>query len=1156
MARNRAGAVAAPTGDNGLTTQRIRIPTNGPHDGDTLAPEITPAPGTVDFGAVRVPLPVGGTVSVEPTTAGRIQAVHVTVPEGRLSVSALAAPRTGGLWAELATEIDVSLREGGARVRSFTGEWGRELHATTDGATSLFVGVDGPRWMLYGVATGPTRDAVNLDARLRRMLRGTIVVRGRSPYPVRTVLPLVAPSEGGAAEGGAAEGGAAEQAGSSAPPTMTLRTPASALRALTAGAQQTAAVNGTAVNGTANGAAPNGARPRTTNGALPAVTAGGAAPNGVANGVAPNGLVHGAASNGVGSPEVSSGPGSSTTGGTRKGVPAPGGSTGGTRKGVPLPGGSAGAATPASIPAASQRRQRRAAANGAAVPGVPFPGVPTNGASRAGATQSGADPNRANGANKAWSTRRGGNPGATDINAHDTGVNRSGPARPPAYPIGATNIAHTETGTSPYGLPANGAPPHQVASDAATNVGAATGAATAATPTGALWGGGPAGPVWSPARGSDPAGTTGGYPAPSSTNRLDRQAHGVPLGPPAGQAAGRTGGYPRPEVPTAWAHETGGHRRRPVGTAADGSVATPYAGPRATGTPAEASPPTAAPSAPPPVAGALHLPPETSPSPKSPESLSTAGPLSPLPETPSSPEPRSMGASVADWRPSWADAAPGRGATGRWDPLVDPLPVDLDPLPAPDPLWAVGRPGGSDSRYGDSAVPPRRRASRRGDRDDAEELASGGTAPRWSAADLFQNRDGAVGAADGPTSRRSAADLPESMHDSADAVAPTWPAADLLAERGGDGGAATIGRATDGPGSRARADEAGDGAAAPRWLAAGLLEGRDELGRAAGAGRSGRRRATTSDSRDGAPEPVDGPAEPRRGATLDVGRTATAEGGVAAPRWRAANLLGGCHDDAGAASAWPAAELLDGRNGGLGDAAAVSRPRAEEPDDGRNGGFRGDAPAASRWLAEPGRGGETAAPSRRRAADLPEGRERSAGARTWAAADLLDARERTGDVEGGASAQPDPEYGSAEPSPDTRAGRRRRSTGTRNASIPSGALTDGGPRRRTPTTAETRHGNAGHHDDAQPRHAGGNRHTAAPPPRVPPTQWAWPKEEPAPDPVPTRRSDDDVRPSAWSAADLLDEGRHAGGRRRKPEPTRHRGPTDDHAEDAGRHYRA
>jgi hypothetical protein len=115
------------------------------------------------------------------------------LPAGRLSVSALAAPRTEGLWPDLAAEIDESLREGGATVRSFTGEWGRELHARTGDASSLFVGVDGPRWMLYGVATGPTGSARELDAALRVMLRGSVVVRGRSPYPVRTVLPLTVP---------------------------------------------------------------------------------------------------------------------------------------------------------------------------------------------------------------------------------------------------------------------------------------------------------------------------------------------------------------------------------------------------------------------------------------------------------------------------------------------------------------------------------------------------------------------------------------------------------------------------------------------------------------------------------------------------------------------------------------------------------------------------------------------------------------------------------------------------------------------------------------------------------------------------------------------------------------------------------------------------
>ncbi|MCU1664947.1 MAG: hypothetical protein JWR58_5012, partial [Pseudonocardia sp.] len=195
MARRTRAAV-----DNGAAAEDSRIggalaleprvddvPLGGPYDGDDMDPEITDAAGVVDFGAVRVPVPPRGTVAVEPTANGRMQAVHVALPEGRLSVSALAAPKSSKLWPELAREIDASLREGGATVRSFPGPWGRELHATSGGATSLFVGVDGPRWMLYGVATGPTAHADVLDVELRRMLRAIVVVRGRAPYPVRTV---------------------------------------------------------------------------------------------------------------------------------------------------------------------------------------------------------------------------------------------------------------------------------------------------------------------------------------------------------------------------------------------------------------------------------------------------------------------------------------------------------------------------------------------------------------------------------------------------------------------------------------------------------------------------------------------------------------------------------------------------------------------------------------------------------------------------------------------------------------------------------------------------------------------------------------------------------------------------------------------------------
>ncbi|WP_343961642.1 DUF3710 domain-containing protein, partial [Pseudonocardia alaniniphila] len=187
------GALALDQREDGVDDVDDMSPGVGPYDGDDLDPEATDASGVVDFGAVQVPVPKRGTVAVEPTANGRMQAVHVALPEGRLSVSALAAPKSSKLWPELAREIDTSLREGGATVRSFPGPWGRELHANSGGAKSVFIGVDGPRWMLYGVATGPADHAETLDFELRRMLRATVVVRGRAPYPVRTVLPLVVP---------------------------------------------------------------------------------------------------------------------------------------------------------------------------------------------------------------------------------------------------------------------------------------------------------------------------------------------------------------------------------------------------------------------------------------------------------------------------------------------------------------------------------------------------------------------------------------------------------------------------------------------------------------------------------------------------------------------------------------------------------------------------------------------------------------------------------------------------------------------------------------------------------------------------------------------------------------------------------------------------
>jgi hypothetical protein len=162
----------------------------GPHD-------VTEAPddglNRLDLGSVRLPVPDGAQLQVEMDQNKAVRAVHVITPVGQLTVNAYAAPKSGGLWHEVSTELAEQLRTDGATVRTVTGEWGLELMAALGEVSLRFVGVDGPRWMLRGVVAGPPEVADKSAHALHDLVRGTIVVRGPSPMPVRTPLPIDLP---------------------------------------------------------------------------------------------------------------------------------------------------------------------------------------------------------------------------------------------------------------------------------------------------------------------------------------------------------------------------------------------------------------------------------------------------------------------------------------------------------------------------------------------------------------------------------------------------------------------------------------------------------------------------------------------------------------------------------------------------------------------------------------------------------------------------------------------------------------------------------------------------------------------------------------------------------------------------------------------------
>lgn len=163
---------------------------SGPYDSTDV-----PEDGRIrlDLGSLRLPVPEGAQLQVEVDKAGPVRAVHLMTGLGQITVTAFAAPRSNGLWTEVSRELVAALRADGAPVTREKGEWGEEIDAVTPQGVLRFLAVDGPRWMLRGVAAGSAEQAEARAALLRDVVRDTVVVRGPEPLPVRSPLPLQLP---------------------------------------------------------------------------------------------------------------------------------------------------------------------------------------------------------------------------------------------------------------------------------------------------------------------------------------------------------------------------------------------------------------------------------------------------------------------------------------------------------------------------------------------------------------------------------------------------------------------------------------------------------------------------------------------------------------------------------------------------------------------------------------------------------------------------------------------------------------------------------------------------------------------------------------------------------------------------------------------------
>jgi len=187
------------TADGGAPASESGGP-DGPWDVDD-APDDGRA--RVDLGAVQIPVVEGMEVRVDVQDQ---VVVAATLIDGRsaMQVHAFAAPRSAGIWPDVRQEIADSLRQTGGEAHETQGPLGVELvaripvDAPGQGRVlqpGRFLGVDGPRWFLRGLLTGPAATDPVQGKRLEDAFRGTVVVRGGEAMAPRDLLPLRLPKD-------------------------------------------------------------------------------------------------------------------------------------------------------------------------------------------------------------------------------------------------------------------------------------------------------------------------------------------------------------------------------------------------------------------------------------------------------------------------------------------------------------------------------------------------------------------------------------------------------------------------------------------------------------------------------------------------------------------------------------------------------------------------------------------------------------------------------------------------------------------------------------------------------------------------------------------------------------------------------------------------
>ncbi|SDY35338.1 Protein of unknown function [Modestobacter sp. DSM 44400] len=187
--------------------EREELSTDGPWD---VADAPQDGLSRIDLGSLRVPALAGMELRIDVNAQQQVIGATLRLGESMLQVSAFAAPRAGGIWDDVRAELARSASGQGGRLAEVPGPFGPELAGQvlipalaqpgqpagpSTHRAARFVGVDGPRWFLRGMISGPAAESPEQATALEDAFRAIVVARGTQPMPVRDQLPLTLPAQ-------------------------------------------------------------------------------------------------------------------------------------------------------------------------------------------------------------------------------------------------------------------------------------------------------------------------------------------------------------------------------------------------------------------------------------------------------------------------------------------------------------------------------------------------------------------------------------------------------------------------------------------------------------------------------------------------------------------------------------------------------------------------------------------------------------------------------------------------------------------------------------------------------------------------------------------------------------------------------------------------